>query len=274
MPRPAIPITKDPLIIRYKGSPNVRIAYPVFDDFVGLYDPSGEKGPDWAHDTYLEFSHRHRVSVQKQLDTISSGPIGKAVLAEIGASPANFVNILPHDFLPQHYWGGRILADTIARSVVLELDRGAKFCADVPNHGRVCGYGLGPGGGGSNVDIFYSSLRTNEVQGADEVLLHELVHASRKARGIVNYIPMNGGFGDQEEFLANLVENMYKSQSGKDLYDYGGTRIDPARFLDSKWNPSPRALLGLWRTKQPTLFTALARVKAPFNPIHQYAPSL
>jgi len=73
-------------------------------------------------------------------------------------------------------------------------------------------------GTGTIMDIYYTPLRHKS---ADEALLHELVHASRKVRGVQYHMPVGGGYGNHEEFLAALVANMYRSEKGlKQLFDY------------------------------------------------------
>jgi hypothetical protein len=111
------------------------------------------------------------------------------------------------------------------------------------------------------------------VEGPDEVLLHELVHATRKIRGVLYRMSVSGGYGNQEEFLATLVANMYRSEKGlKQFFDYGGRPINPGKFLDAHLIPTARLVLGLMHTKQPSLFSALAGLppaRVPFNPIRQ-----
>src|ERR1700729_1765465 len=71
--------------------------------------------------------------------------------------------------------------------------------------------------------------------------LHELVHAARHMRGLLMKTPMNGGYGNQEEFLAQVIENIYRSEKGRSPIDYGGAPMsNPGRFLDSAISPSPR----------------------------------
>jgi hypothetical protein len=83
-------------------------------------------------------------------------------------------------------------------------------------------------------------------------------------------MPVSGGYGNQEEFLAVTIANMYKSQKGRPLYDYHGNPINPTTFLDSNLSPTPRLLLAMMRNKQGSLFDALARLTdARFNPFHE-----
>jgi hypothetical protein len=52
-------------------------------------------------------------------------------------------------------------------------------------------------------------------QAPDEVLFHELVHASRTMRGVVNSEYVNRDYEDQEEYLAIALANIYMSEKGQ-----------------------------------------------------------
>jgi hypothetical protein len=97
-------------------------------------------------------------------------------------------------------------------------------------------------------------------------LLHELVHAMRFTSGVFRYSPMGGGYGNNEEFYANTIEMIYRSEKGLPIYDYGYHSFDPASFLERNM---AIVLLTDLRVAQQSLFDALAHVDAPFNPIKQ-----
>jgi hypothetical protein len=83
-------------------------------------------------------------------------------------------------------------------------------------------------GGGSDVDIHFSmstweSGTCNNSNsfgaGADEVLLHELVHALRAMRGRWDPVPTTiRSYDNQEEFFAILITNIYMSEKQPDVY--------------------------------------------------------
>jgi hypothetical protein len=53
------------------------------------------------------------------------------------------------------------------------------------------------------------------VGDSDVVLLHELVHAVRPTQvPLLKARPTNDDWGDHEEFFANMVENIYRSERG------------------------------------------------------------
>ena len=91
----------------------------------------------------------------------------------------------------------------------------------------------------------------------------------RKLRGVVHRMPVSGGYGNLEEFLATLVANIYRSEKGKPPLNYRGQDIDPAKFLDTDLSPTPRLLIATFRGKQPDFFAALSAIEAEFNPVHQ-----
>jgi hypothetical protein len=103
---------------------------------------------------------------------------------------------------------------------------------------------------GKSVDVFYTSRRATESI-ADGWLLHELVHAARFISGVFLQLPMGGGYGDSEEFYANTIEMIFRSERGQDVYDYAYHPIDQASVLEQ---PMARALLTDLRHAQPSLF--------------------
>ena len=82
---------------------------------------------------------------------------------------------------------------------------------------------------------------------------------------------MRGGYPNSEEFYADIVEMTYRSETGLNVFDYRKHPIDQASVLRQ---PMARALLTALRHEQPSLFLALARVDAPFNPIKPIAEQL
>ena len=82
---------------------------------------------------------------------------------------------------------------------------------------------------------------------------------------------MGGSYGNNEEFYANTIEMIYRSERGLDVFDYVGHPISQASVLKQ---PKARAFLTDLRHAQPSLFLALAKVDAPFNPIRPIADQL
>jgi hypothetical protein len=198
------------------------------------------------------------------------------VLAELRARSAFSVYIFPFDFLPSGDWSAnpkrRIQA--LTEPITLPQTAAERARGTKPSGTQVCKNGAcwaslqSPTG--KSVDVFYTARRTTESD-ADGSLLHELVHAMRFISGVFRYSPMGGSYGNNEEFYANTIEMIYRSETGLDVFDYAGHPIDQATFLQ---RPRARALLTDLRHAQPSLFLALARVDAPFNPIRPIALKL
>ena len=114
--------------------------------------------------------------------------------------------------------------------------------------------------------MFFTARRFPDRDG-DGALLHELVHATRIISGVFRYTELGGGYGNNEEFYANTIEMIYRSEKRLPIYDYGYRPLDAASFLEL--NMASMLLTDL-RVAQQSLFDALAQVNADFNPIKQF----
>jgi hypothetical protein len=254
----------------FQQVPNVVAAYPTFDDWSRLYSPPASwGGPQYNQALYADMRSGHERSVMAELSRIFTWATGRAVLAEMNADPSLTVRILPFDFAPPD--GNR--AVTRAHSQGGEAPEGMPRCGARASGKRYCDtddddnilYGTGTGSG---ADIFFTAHHATPFP--DETLLHELVHASRKVKALAYRMPISGGYGNQEEFLAMVVQNIYRSEKGRSgMFDYHGAPIDPDSFLDTNLRPPPRTVLALFRDRQPSLYAALLNVNASFNPIRQ-----
>ena len=277
--RPDVPITEAVNATPYTPAPSIVIAYPSFGDWFRLYDPGRERGFRRDRDTFEDMKKHHEKDLKRQLDIIYTRSTGRAVMAEMTTGPATM--IFPFDFLPARLWrrdekmvndGAMIGAMTMplpnVRSMAAGTIPGVPICGTTVDGEHVC---VAATGTGASVDIFFTSSQFDDGnESADEALLHELVHASRYKKGISHQFPMSGGYGNQEEFLAVLVANMYRSErTPTRLFDYQHNLIGGGSFLDTALSPTPRLVISLMRSNDPTLFASLARLQAPFNPIRQ-----
>jgi hypothetical protein len=252
--------------VRSKYSSHVIVAYPSPQDWNRLYQPqrTGQVGD--PRQIYADMLHHHQQSVLTQLDVIQAVSSGRAVFTELSAAPHE-VLIYPFDFQPSAFWKKNdanvtTIADTTAEHTLRSLRQGLSVWEKT-------GCFVAQGGGG-RAQIFFTASRAAGSDSADEVLLHELTHAARLMRGAFNKFAMSGGCGNQEEFLAELVENVYRSEKGRPPIAYGGAPLpNPRAFLDSGVSPPPRTVIAGLRKDQPGLFAALAQIKTPFNPIRQ-----
>jgi hypothetical protein len=277
--RPDNPISGDVHETPY--APGIVIGYPRLVDWEALYDPNDSRGPRWRHEMFADMRSHHEKDIKGQLDKIFGSATGKAVLAEM--KRAHTMRILPSDFRRKQSWTknaavttprdsgnsgvGTVKAALTAKGAPI-YDKGRPMCQTADGGKHVCAVGTGTG---VNADIFFASKKyVSPHNPADEALLHEIVHAMRLVNGVMQFLPMNGGYGNLEEFLAVLVANIYRSEKRvSDLYDYADNLINPQSFLNTILTPTPRLALGILRSGQPMLFKALAQVSAAFNPLRQ-----
>jgi hypothetical protein len=265
---PNVPIADEAhaVSVRSRYSPHVIISYPSLQDWSRLYQPRRVGEIHDPRQTYADMLHHHQRTVLTQLDLVHAVSSGRAAFAELSAAPHE-VLIYPFDFQPSAFWkktdaDSETIADTTAEHTRRSVRQGVSRCGKA-------GCFLAVGGGG-RAQIFFTASRATGSDSADEVLLHELVHAVRLMRGVFNKFAMSGGFENQEEFLAELVENVYRSEKGRPPIAYGGAPLsNPGAFLDSGIAPPPRTVIAGLRSDQPGFFAALAQIKTPFNPIRQ-----
>jgi hypothetical protein len=105
---------------------------------------------------------------------------------------------------------------------------------------------------------------------ADEILIHELVHASRYVRGVAN--PCFGapsGWDDYEEFIAITMCNVFSSQTRRKLRfgHLGFEKLSDDLSTSAAFLNKYKSYLTPIRFDHPHLFMALKRAPGiPFNP--------
>src|SRR5262249_30792465 len=74
----------------------------------------------------------------------------------------------------------------------------------------------------------------------DEVLFHELVHASRMMRGVYRHSFINQDYTDYEDYVAVSIENIYLSDKGQQNLrgSHGGGKRLTGRMRDEFMNNS------------------------------------
>jgi hypothetical protein len=259
----------------FPSAPNVVVSYPHREDWwhrhPALRRAGGQKhNIDEFEWLYQDSKRSYQTSVLKRLRQIQHRATGRAVLAELRTRPSYSVCIFPWDFLPSvdgdRSGLGRAETPRIPQTRT-ERVRGIKPPGTKFQLRGVCFASMDQPGA---VDLFYTDYRCEESE-ADGVLVHELVHASRIISGAHHSSKMSGGYPNSEEFYAYIVEMIYRSETGLNVFDYRKHPIDQASVLR---HPRERALLTALRHEQPSLFLALARVDAPFNPIRPIADQL
>jgi hypothetical protein len=271
-------ITKAIEAAPFPSAPNVVISYPHREDWWHRYPALHRAGSrkrtidefEWL---YRDSKRSYQESVLKRLRKIQHWATGRAVFVELSARPSYSVCIFPWDFAT--LFGGDDPSDLgRAETPAIPQTRTERARGINPPgtnfHARGwCWASMDKPGA---VDVFYTDYRCEESD-ADGVLLHELVHAARLISGVNHEHPskMRGGYPNSEEFYANTIEMIYRSETGLNVTDYKNHPIDQASVLR---HPRERALLTALRHEQPSLFLALARVDAPFNPIKPIAEKL
>ena len=108
-----------------------------------------------------------------------------------------------------------------------------------------------------------------------------MVHASRMMRGSSFTLPVNQGYGNEEEYLSVVLTNVYLSEKGQTVFranhDFPPNRalLRPDKFLDNVQGVdlSPKVLIERFRLRTPDFYTAYAAIdatSAPFNPIREF----
>jgi hypothetical protein len=235
-------------------------------------------------------------SVAKLLDQINGSRSGQALLSAINATAAsNAVHITPDLIFrltgtpspDADIFGIPALRHVTEKAMpIIDPDTGTRATDE---QGNIIGSGEGTGD-----DSFVEFSPEAYVSGSksrptgpgwedDEVLFHELVHASRQVVGAVYLLPVTQGYDNEEEYIAIVLCNIYireKHHAAALRGDHGqATLKDPERFLDNvqKVDLEPRVLLERFGLRQKHFFDDLVRIDAsttPFNPVRQYSAEL
>ena len=321
--------------IQYNAKfPNISLTFYSMPDYLDIFNYQSRlntaKFITLVHEYQFVASDYHR-QLTECLDAIAGlGTQGKrlntgvALLQELAASRRHTVRIMPH-----WHWARVLLpgpfnatpravrreetlahvsdgvfsntADTYAKREHI-LDDNNMPTSDVGT------------GRGADIVLFYSPEEwRNNASGVaapsfepDEVLFHELVHVSRQFRGALTGVPVSdkkAGFGNQEEFLATTIANLYLSEKGKPLRGVYTIPEKPKREIQVKgqskfWvidpmpkgfavmqapekfyqnpdnvDPSPRRLMQVFKDAQGTFYDALAHLpddNPKFNPVKQH----
>ena len=113
----------------------------------------------------------------------------------------------------------------------------------------------------------------------DEVLFHELVHASRKMRGRAYRKPVNAGYDNEEEYISVVLTNIYLSHKRQTVFranHHGHERLlYPEKFLSNiqKVDLSPEELIERFRHTTLPFYFNIMRIPDEtvwFNPVREY----
>lgn len=260
----------------FQSAPNVVVSYPHREDWWNRYralrTAYGRKHAidefEWL---YRDEKRLYQQTILQRLRKLAHSATGQAVFAELRTRPSYCVWIFPWDFIPSiDGHNPTDLGETERTPLPQTARERARGISPPGTKDVVRGWAFPSMDDPGSVDVFYSDERCKADE-ADGVLLHELAHAMRVMSGAHHKSKMRRGYPNSEEFCANTIEMIYRSERGLAVTDYRYNPIDQASVLK---DPQARALLTDLRYKQPSLFLALAKVDAPFNPIRPIADKL
>ncbi|WP_376095293.1 hypothetical protein ACE7GA_02785 [Roseomonas sp. CCTCC AB2023176] len=106
----------------------------------------------------------------------------------------------------------------------------------------------------------------------DEILLHEMVHGIRQmmGRSVREAVAGNPGMDNYEEFVAILVTNIFRSESGQTQMrqdHHGFVALSGAAANPATFKATYSAYLSYMATEQPRLCQNLRQVTCAFNPL-------
>ena len=174
------------------------------------------------------------------LTRISGNPVGAALLGQVNSAPF-----------------GLMIGPPLNSAIPITIHQppgswlsGVPIQAGAPR--------LGAGGGALQIILMplHPAISATGIhRGADDVLVHELMHAVRGLFGrLTMFARPKGDFGDVEEFFAILVENMFASARGSRWM----------RVRHSPTQPVPRGFTQAQRTMTTTGALGMLRVSSEF----------
>ena len=110
---------------------------------------------------------------------------------------------------------------------------------------------------------------------ADEVLLHELVHAIRSGHGMLDCGAARDSYDTVDDFVAILFTNIYSSERNRPLRMNHRTfsRLPKARSSSAGFLAAYSVEIEELCTSFPQLTHRLSAVECPFNPVREYYSS-
>src|SRR5262249_51922112 len=209
-------------------------------------------------ETYRLETRQHIASVRGWLAQIKQWATGRALLKEIRSSEAMDTRIVPYRGTGRD--ASADLEDPVAGTGKWRLVNPYKF-GDLRT---------GSGVGSDALieftpEVFLGPDMRLPGHAPDEVLFHELVHASRIMRGVYRPSFINQEYDDYEEYVAICIANIYLSEKGQQTLkgDHDGSRYGKrlrGRKLDDFMNNSqginlpPMQLMDEFKQAQPDFY--------------------
>lgn len=253
---------------------------------------------------YKTAAAQHQKSVADCLDFYTRKGSGRALLKELGRT-RHSINVVPHWLafmtLDEGYSNASVrgvragqnlshITDGLDADVRDTLAKGIRF----GRHNRNRGTGKGADvvvyfSAGVWTDTVYKDYATGEAgYEADEVLYHELVHATRMLHGTETREHVDGrpNFGNIKEYFATVITNIYLSEKGARLV--GAYEPDSRAHAPKDWSvmrhPAdfygnvdglsipPAQLMDTFKRTQRPFYDDLAALPTPpwFNPVRTH----
>ncbi len=218
------------------------------------------------------------------LQRIHNSHTGQAVFHEFEKRTHKVMKVIPLENVVNAFAGADDILHATAKGQILRSGADGSVLTDAAQNtwaGK---------GGGSDSTVSFNPLtwtkfcaqkKRGHKCGAhpDEILFHEMIHATRQMRGILDPKPLGFLYDTEEEFFAIVIANIYASETGRQIdirSDHAGfehlTTDTNVKFLPKKDYTDYRYRLvhQLVRT-EPRMAMELAKLKhVPFNPIRRY----
>ena len=251
---------------------------------------------------YKTAAEQHQRSVEDCLKLFARKGSGRALLAELGRTN-HVITVVPHWLyfmtLPDEGYSNASAAGIRRGQTFSHLTDGIDYDArDILAKGVRVGRTVGTGRGadvivyfsaGAFTDVIYKDYNTGEPGNEpDEVLYHELSHATRIIRGKETHAAVTGrsNFPNTEEYFATVITNIYLSEKGSQLIDkYApdsqlhamkgwSVMTDPSGFYGNNDHLSipPSRLMDEFKRTQREFYRDLAILPIPpwFNPVRTH----
>ena len=220
------------------------------------------------------------------LERMYSSRSGRAIFHEFGLrAPTHMMSITPYEAVELNaYATAKDLLHATLKGQVERSGANGQILTDAQ------GKSITGQGGGSDADVSFTPIIWTKYcnqnkhahrSGAqpDEILFHEMVHATRQLRGVFDPQPLGFLYDTEEEFYAILLANIYGSETGRsidlrsDHHTFEHLTTDTnAKFLPKKDASDYRyRLVEKLVHQEPRMCHELRMLKhVPFNPIRRY----
>ncbi len=269
--------------------PSISLAYHAMPRWMDRFDVDfNESSLHFRRNlhSYRVASEKYIGEVRAQFEWIKSPQMGKALLRELGRTKYR-VRIIPywdyaHPDADAAPWDGFKETSGGLAVWIAATAKGAPGFVDDGAGRPVIGTG-----GGTNSQVRYTPSLYHASDGPgrapDEVLFHELVHASRIMRGAFFPMPVNERYDQLEDYLAIILTNIYLSEKGQDVFrgaHRGGILrgADADNFLHNsqRVDVPPTMVIQKFKDTQPEFYwdvvdvNRLARRPPNYNWVRQY----